>query len=70
MREPSSKRWIGEARDDSDEAVKFIIELGIFAIENQDALVGGDDGESMPPVPNSTEISADYIEGLGFPFRS
>lgn len=37
--------WVGEASEDNDDAVKFIRKLGMFAIENQNALVGGDDSQ-------------------------
>lgn len=46
--------WVGEASEDSGEAIKFIRELGLFMIENEDDL----------------ELSAESVESLGFPLKS
>jgi len=60
--------WAGEASEDNDKAVKFIRKLGIFALENEDVLVG-DDGESMLLDYGFLQTLAEYIEELGVRFR-
>lgn len=61
--------WTGEASDDSDQAIEFIRDLGEFTLKYEDSLFGDDD-EIMLPRQGSAQTAADYIEDLGFPFRS
>ncbi len=60
--------WLGEASEDSDEAMDLIRNFGNWVYENDYAVVEGDH-ENLPD-DASIETPTDLIEWLGFPLRN
>ena len=60
--------WLGEASEDSDEAMDLIRNLGNWVYENEDAIFEDDHGNH--PDDGSIETPTDFVEWLGFPLRN
>lgn len=59
--------WLGEAANESDDAVELIRKLGDWAREHEGEIFEGEGEE--PPSDGSIQTTADFIEWLGFPLR-
>jgi hypothetical protein len=59
--------WLGEASDDSDDALELIRALGDWAQDHEGEIFDGKGDE--PPDDGSIQTTTDAIEWLGFPLR-
>ncbi|KAH7131259.1 hypothetical protein EDB81DRAFT_660001 [Dactylonectria macrodidyma] len=59
--------WLGEADDESDDAMELIRKFGDWSREHEGEIFNGEGEE--PPDDGSIQTTTDFVEWLGFPIR-